>query len=377
MPPPTRIRKTRARAYSYRHKNAIKVSVKRGDEELEGRERRVRINELLWFLPSQNLNALSPKQLETLFQAHQCSICEKVFRLVSGVQIHVKNEHEKRTLLGYFKKTKKDNNNNSKAARKLTTAGSVPQSPHVSSVKSSFKCKKTPTYRTKPALMSPKTFRKKIERSQNNNNTTITSESQTLDKFTALSVSDNSSKTAPKHDGASVKKLENNGASVENPENIGASPEKPKPVSSERQSPCLSSGKQSSMENFFKCRKTPTYRTKPLLMTPKTYRKRFPTTPEDGNHIASSKTARKSLETMATQIIQPSCKPKLMTQKKWLKKLAMTQQNNNKDGTGAKSAEEHAMMPAPIRENMVDNVENDPDVIEFFEFVKSQPVLLD
>lgn len=330
--PPPRIRKPRARKNSYRNKNAIKVSVKRGTEELSGRERRIRINELLWFIPSQRLNLLTPKELETVFQAHQCSICEKVFRLVSGVKIHMQNEHEKRTLFHYFKK---DSNNNGKAAVKSPANVKIsPQNPDVSFKKSSSV--KMPTYQTNLVPKSPKIFRNKLNNNDNK----------------ASSVPNNISQTPTKRDEASGAKS-------------------PK-------SPYMSSGKKSSVGDFFKCKKRPKYLTKPKLMSPKTYRKISSTpdirdrfkTQEDGKHLDSYRPAVK--DNLSTQVIlQPKCKPKLMTQKKWKKKLALTQQKNNEDELSAKSVEEYR------KEDLDDNVENDPDVKEFFDYVKSQPVLLD
>jgi hypothetical protein len=103
--PPTPTKK-RPRTFSYRkpNKNFAKVSVTRGTQELSGKDRRTRIYELLYFIPSAVLKALTPKQLDNLLVAYRCSICEKVFRLPQGVKAHKKDAHENRTLLSFFKK---------------------------------------------------------------------------------------------------------------------------------------------------------------------------------------------------------------------------------------------------------------------------------
>jgi len=57
--------------------------------------RRKKINKLFWFVPSQQLNKLTMRQLKRYLKRHKCLICQKIFRFKSGLKTHNEDNHQK------------------------------------------------------------------------------------------------------------------------------------------------------------------------------------------------------------------------------------------------------------------------------------------
>jgi len=57
--------------------------------------RRKKINKQFWFVPSQQLNKLTMRQLKKYLKMHKCFVCQKIFRFKSGLKTHNEDNHQK------------------------------------------------------------------------------------------------------------------------------------------------------------------------------------------------------------------------------------------------------------------------------------------